>query len=500
MKFHLKPTDPAKLAVDSLIYYCWENELGNISGLPDSLLQHVKEIAAKEEFSGKESQSLSIYTKGEISAFKFLLYGLGKKEDFDIYKLYKSVASSVKKLKEGKPVSIAIKVDDYWLKKYSTEKVVKGIVEVFKLSTYQFIKFKGEEEQKKVRPIENVMICLSPSKISSGEKGMALGEIFSDAVIFARDLINEPPEITSPQYLAKIAEDLADKSRGAVKVEIYGKEEIAKFGMNAFLGVAQGSDKPPKFIHLSYKPTGSSKKIVLIGKGITFDTGGLSLKSAEHMETMKLDMSGAASILAVFKALPILSPKIEVVGLIPACENMPSGKALKPGDILKAMNGKTIEILNTDAEGRLTLADAISYANTCEKPDEIIDLATLTGACMAALGEDIAGLWGNNDKLIKNIEEAAGESAELVWKMPLFTGYKELIKSHIADVKNIQTGRYGGAITAALFLSEFVGITPWVHLDIAGPAFAENDIPLSVRGGVGFGVRMLLTYLCLNVK
>lgn len=496
MKFHLKPTDPTKLEVDSLIYYCWENEFGNISGLPNSLLIQLKAIAAKEDFTGKESQSLSIYTNGEISAFKFLLFGLGKKGDFDIFKLYNSIASSIKRVKEGKPVSVAIKADGYWLKTFSSERIVKAIVEATKLSSYQFIKFKSEEEQKKNRPIENVMICLDPPKLSGGEKGIVTGEIFSEAVIFARDLINEPPEITSPQYLTQVANELGEKSHGAVKVKIYEKEEIAKLGMNSFLGVAAGSDKPPKFIHLSYKPAGSTKKIVLIGKGITFDTGGLSLKSADGMETMKLDMSGAASVLAVFKFLPLLAPRIEVTGLIAACENMPSGKALKPGDILKALNGKTIEVLNTDAEGRLTLADALSFANLKEKADEIIDLATLTGACMVALGEDIAGLWGNDDKLNKKFEAAAEESAEPVWKMPLFSGYKELIKSHIADVKNTQTGRYGGAVTAALFLSEFVGKTPWVHLDIAGPSFTEKDTPLCAKGGVGFGVRTLLSYLC----
>ncbi len=265
--------------------------------------------------------------------------------------------------------------------------------------------------------------------------------------------------------------------------------------MNAFLGVAVGSDKPPKFIHLSYKPRRPSKKIVLIGKGITFDTGGLSLKSSEHMETMKLDMSGAAAVLAVFAAIPSLIIKSEVVGIIAACENMPSGKALKPGDILKALNGKTIEVLNTDAEGRLTLADAISYALIKEKPDEIIDLATLTGACMVALGQEIAGCFGNNDILLQNIEKHAKLTGENIWRMPLYREYSDLIKSPIADIKNIQTGRYGGAITAALFLSEFVGKTPWVHLDIAGPAYTEKDSPLTPSGGTGFGVRLLLEYL-----
>ncbi|MBI3379243.1 leucyl aminopeptidase [Candidatus Gottesmanbacteria bacterium] len=499
MKFLLKPTNPEKLEVDVLIKYCWEGEFSNVASLPKAFLDELKTLAEKEEFKGKESQTLFVYPKGDLAAYKFFLFGIGKKEEFDIYKLYKLIATSIKRVIDTKPAKIALIVDDYWMKKYPVERVIQSVVEAVNLSSYKFIKYKGEEEQKNNRPIEEVLLSLSAPKLTLGEEGMRKGEIFSNSTVFARDLINEPPEITSPSYLADVALNIAKESKNTVKVKIMDKDEIAKLGMNSFLGVASGSDKPPKFIHLSYKPAGSSKKIVLIGKGITFDTGGLSLKSAEHMETMKLDMAGAAAILAVFHAITLLNPIIEVVGLIAACENMPSGKALKPGDILKAMNGKTIEVLNTDAEGRLTLADAISYANLKEKPDEIIDLATLTGACMVALGDDIAGMWGNNTKLIDSISKSGENVGEWVWNMPLFSDYKSLIKSHIADVKNIQTGRYGGAITAALFLAEFVGDTPWVHLDIAGPAFAERDTPLSSIGGVGFGVRTLLEYILGNL-
>lgn len=494
MKFHLKPTDPGKLAVDVLICFCWENELKNLTGLPNILVENINEIAAKEDFFGKESQALLLHPKGMISSFKFLLFGLGKKDDFDLFRLYKSVAKAVKKVMAVKPVKVAFVIDEFWMKKYSVAKAVKATVESIKLANYLFNKYKSEEG-KKNKPFEDVFLCLSAPKLSQAEQGLERGETVANAVNFARDLINEPPEVTSPSFLAETAQNIASESNGNIKVKIFDKEDVAKLGMNSFLGVSLGSDKPPKFIHLSYKPSGAAKKVVLIGKGITFDTGGLSLKSAEHMETMKLDMSGAASVLGVFQAIMKLKPNIEVVGLIAACENMPSGKAAKPGDILKAMNGKFIEVLNTDAEGRLTLADAISFANLKEKPDEIIDLATLTGACMVALGEDIAGLWGNNEKLVDAVANAAKESAEYIWKMPLFKEYSELIKSHIADVKNIQTGRYGGAITAALFLNEFVGKTAWVHLDIAGPSFCEKDTPLSPAGGTGFGVRLLLEYL-----
>lgn len=495
MKFLLKPTDPSKLEIDVLICYSWEGELSVLTGLPKEFLTEVKEAAKREEFEGKEEQSLVLSGKNLISAYKFLLFGLGKKDSFDLYKLYKSVASSVKKSKESRPAKIGIVLDSFWLKKYDVSRVSQAVAEAVSLSDYHFLKYKSEEEKKKIKAIEEVILSIPPNKISQAEAGLRLAQITSNAVIFARNLINEPAEITSPSYLSEIAQNLSKETEGLVKVKIWERQEIAKFGMNSFLGVAAGSDKPPCFIRLSYKPVASRKKVVLIGKGITFDTGGLSLKSAEHMETMKVDMSGAAAVLAVFKALATLKPKIEVVGLVAACENMPSGRALKPGDILRAMNGKTIEVLNTDAEGRLTLADAISFAKTREKPDEIIDLATLTGACMVALGEEIAGLWGNNEKLLASIEKAAKDSAELLWRMPLFTEYKSLIKSHIADVKNAQTGKYGGAITAALFLAEFVGKIPWVHLDIAGPAYGEKDAPVSPKGGVGFGVRLLLEYL-----
>lgn len=493
MKFTLKPTDPSKIEADVLIQYSWEDEFG-LSGLPKNFQDEIKEIADREEFKGSQDQTLLLYPKTLIAAYKFLLFGLGKKKDFDLYKLYKSVATSIRSIQDSKPVKVAIVIDESWMKKYPVERVVKSVVESVSLASYKFMKYKGEEEQKKIRVIEEIILAVPAGKISAAEEGVRLGEIMAGATIFARDLINEPPEITSPAFLADVASDLA-KSQEGIKVKILEKEELEKLGMNSFLGVTAGSDKPPKFIRLSYKPAGASKKLVLIGKGITFDTGGLSLKSAEHMETMKLDMSGAAAVLAVFKAISALKPKVEVIGLIAACENMPSGKALKPGDILKAMNGKTIEVLNTDAEGRLTLADAISYANMREKPDEIIDLATLTGACMVALGEEIAGIWGNNEKLLSSVKKAAGEAGEMVWEMPLFSEYKPLIKSHIADVKNTQTGRYGGAITAALFLSEFAGQTAWVHLDIAGPAYAEKNTSMCCPGGVGFGVRTLLEYI-----
>lgn len=495
MKFLLKPSDPQKFENDILVFYVWEQELNHKSFLNSELTKEIRIAAQKENFRAKEGESLSISSRGLISAYKLILIGLGSREKFDLIKLYKLVAKSIRLSIEVKPVKIGLIIDDLWLKDFTVSKVIKAVIEAVSLSSYHFLKYKGTEEKGKMRPIDEIWLSVPAAKMQTAEEGKNLGQLFSESVSFARDLINEPPENTSPLFLSETAKEIAKSSDGKVKTNILDKEEIAKLGMNTFLGVSAGSDKPPKFIHLSYKPVLSKKKVVLIGKGITFDTGGLSLKGAEHMETMKSDMSGAAAVLAVFRALPKLSLKVEVIGLIAACENMPSGNALKPGDILHAMDGKTIEVLNTDAEGRLTLADAISYAKIKEKPDVVIDLATLTGACAVALGQDIAGLWSNNDELRKAIEKSALTSGEKIWYMPLEKDYQDLNKSHIADIKNIQTGRYGGAIAGALFLEKFVGQIPWVHLDIAGPAYSEKDSPLTPVGGTGFGVRLLLTYL-----
>jgi leucyl aminopeptidase len=266
-------------------------------------------------------------------------------------------------------------------------------------------------------------------------------------------------------------------------------------GMGAFLGVAAGSLQPPQFIHLTYTPSGKARRrVAVIGKGITFDAGGLDLKTADGMLRMKDDMSGAAAVLATMRALPALAPPVEVHGLIAATENMPSGSAFRPGDILKAMNGTTIEIGNTDAEGRLTLADAIAYANARIEPDEIVDLATLTGACVVALGPLCSGLLANNQALSDRLRAAADQAGERIWPLPLIEEYRDHLKSDVADLNNVGP-RGGGAITAGLFLKEFAGDTPWAHLDIAGPAFTEKDLPLAPKGATGVAVRTLLAYL-----
>ncbi|MDO8505228.1 MAG: leucyl aminopeptidase [bacterium] len=358
-------------------------------------------------------------------------------------------------------------------------------------------------------------------KLREAERGIKEGELYARATIFARELVNEPASNMTPKHLADVAREIANPSpspsptrgEGVIELKILNRAQCEKIGMGAYLGVAKGSEHEPYFLHLVWRPNVGNpksetclptgrirnpklKKIAIVGKGITFDSGGMSLKPAQYMETMKCDMAGCAAMLGVFSVIARLKPNLEVHGISAVCENMPSGRAMKPGDIVRTVSGKTIEVLNTDAEGRLTLADAFGYVNKFVKPDAMVDLATLTGACVVALGEEVTGYMGNDRALLESVKKAADGAGERVWELPLVEEYRDQIKSHIADYSNITPGRYAGAITAGLFLEAFVGKTPWVHMDIAGPAFAEKEvIPYMPKGATGFGVRTMLELL-----
>jgi leucyl aminopeptidase len=313
----------------------------------------------------------------------------------------------------------------------------------------------------------------------------------------ARDLVSEHPGYLHPRRMAEIARRSA-RSAG-IECQVLGEAEMRRLGMGGMLGVSRGSEHPAVFIHLRYRPrSGGAKrapKVVLVGKGVTFDTGGISLKQADGMEAMKADMSGSAAVLATLLALPELGIPVEVHGLLLMVENMPDGRAIRPGDILRIHNGKTVEIKSTDAEGRLILADGLSWDCRRLKPDYLLDLATLTGACMVALGPGCAGVMGNDERFIRRLLQSAAEAGEKMWQLPLFPEYREHIRSDVADVKNSGI-RYGGAITAGLFLQEFVEPgTPWIHLDIAGPAYYENGFGYAPKGATGHGVRTLLQFL-----
>jgi leucyl aminopeptidase len=356
------------------------------------------------------------------------------------------------------------------------------------LGAYKFNRHmtKKDEEQ----DVDKLTLLESDeSRLKAARQGMERGRIIAEATNLARDMVNEPANFMTPSHMAEVARDIANKY--GLEIEVWEREQMEKNKMGALLGVAQGTKEKPKFIMLSYKGNPSKKGAVgFVGKGLTFDSGGISLKTQEWMSDMKGDMAGGADVIAAIGAAAALKLKINLTAIVPATENLPGGRALKPGDVLKASNGKTIEVLNTDAEGRLILSDALSYA-VKNHLSPLIDLATLTGACHVALGDIYAGVFSNNQALADKVVSAGSEAGEMLWQLPLPEEYKELNKSDLADVKN-SGGRYGGAITAALFLQEFVSDTPWVHIDIAGPFMSEKNKGVLVKGATGFGVRTLV--------
>lgn len=377
----------------------------------------------------------------------------------------------------------------------STADCAQAAAEAVHYAMYAYDRFKKPAEG--AVKIEHVIFVVENGRdVLLAQKGFDRAENIMHGVTLGRNLVNTPAEHMHPDELVATARSIARRSKGAIKVRVLDREQCEKRGMGAYLAVAKGSAFPPQFIHLEYTPkTKARKTLAVVGKGITFDSGGLSLKPADGMMTMKCDMGGAATVLGLFSVLADLTPRVHIHGIIAACENMPSGTAMRPGDIVTAMNGKTIEILNTDAEGRLTLADALSYAVEL-KSNAIVDLATLTGACVVALGEEITGAMGTDDTLMDAILASAERSGEKMWEMPLPARYRSLIESDVADLRNIATSRYGGSLTAGLFLREFVDNTPWIHLDIAGPAFAEKPLASYIgKGGTGHGVRTLVELL-----
>jgi len=355
------------------------------------------------------------------------------------------------------------------------------------MAAYRFGRYKADA---KACRIESIAVVGGGGVAADAQRGLDRGARLAEAVAFARDLVNEPAAAMTPTRLAEVAADIAEE--GGLALTVLDEVAIAGERLGGLLGVSLGSEQPPRLIELVYDPPeGVVGSLAIVGKGITFDSGGLSIKSADGMETMKTDKSGAAAVLGAMSVIAALAPPVKVIAIVPATENMPGGGAVKPGDVLEIRNGKTVEVLNTDAEGRLVLADGLSLAVEAGV-DAIVDLATLTGACVVALGRKVAGLMGNHDGWVEHVRQAADRAGEAVWPLPLPDDYRRLIDSDVADVKNIGSGRYAGALTAGLFLKEFVGDVPWAHLDIAGPARSEEDEGYLQKGGTGFGVRTLV--------
>ena len=440
-------------------------------------------VIKKDKFEAKFGHTYLLPTYGKIPANKVLVVGLGDKEKFNPNKLRELSAKIIKKAECIKAKKICIDLGKLEFDgSESGEMVAEGAL----IGEYSFDKYKTDKS--KVHVEEFILVEKDETKFTRLKDGVDKGVKIANAMNFARNLSNEPAQYATPSKLAEIAKKIE-----GVKTKVYEKEEIEKMGMGAFLAVAKGSSQAPKFIHIKYTPANPKKKIALVGKGITFDSGGYDIKPPSSMLTMKDDMSGSACVLSIMNTLRLFNPNVEVHGIIATCENMVNGSAYKPGDILTARNNKTIEVDNTDAEGRLTLADALCYA--CELGvDEVIDIATLTGACMVALGTQAAGIMGNSQELIDKLIKVGDSHGERFWQLPMYEEYKDGLKSDVADMRNTGS-RYGGASAAGVFLKEFVKDVDWVHLDIAGVAFLDKQQKELTKGATGAGVRTLLNYI-----
>ena len=476
---------------DALVVTIYEGEKaddGALKELDERTGGIVSEMLGTDEMRGKQSDTVYIYRPGNIRAERLLLVGAGKREDFSLDTIRKVTGSAARFLRGKGARSMAILRRSQLEIGNSAQAAVEGVL----LGLFEPDMYKTENKEER-RIDQLILLAAAAGSEDALSEGVERGRIIGEAVNFARELSNEPSSTLTPTELAERAKETA--TRFGLDIDVLDEARMKELGMGALLGVARGSDEPAKMIVLRHMGNEDDSNIIaIVGKGITFDSGGISIKPAEGMEKMKYDMSGAAATLAAMRAIAQLKPKANVIGVMPTTENMPSGRAYKPGDVLRAMSGKTIEVINTDAEGRLILADAISYARKLGAT-KIIDLATLTGAVSIALGAINVAILGNDQLFVDEIRGAAREVGERFWQLPMDKDYREMIKSDIADIKN-SSGRNAGTITAAYFLREFAEDTPWVHLDIAGTAWENERKPYMSKGPTGVAIRTLINYVC----
>jgi len=461
---------------------------GDTASIDRTLGGAISQLMAQGEIKGKLNEITIIHSLGKLPAARVVVTGLGKQPELSQDKVRGAVAETCRLLRQKGVDSIATMAQGAGIAGISPERAAQAVTEGALLGTYSFRRhITKEAEHGEIKQL--TIVAGGKTELPGLEQGCNKGRVLAEATNLARDMVNEPANYMTPTHMAETAARLAEDY--GLEISVLEREQMQELGMGALLGVAQGSRQPPKFIVLHYRGGDSTETdVALVGKGITFDSGGISIKPSEKMDEMKGDMAGGAAIMAAMSAIAQLKPRINVTALIPATENLPSDSALKPGDILTAIDGKTIEIVSTDAEGRLILADALGYAQKF-KPKFIIDVATLTGACRVALGNLCSGAFANNQELVDKVIAAGAEAGELIWQMPMYEQYKEQNKSDVADIKNVG-GKYAGAITAAQFLAEFVGDTPWVHLDIAGTNLSEKERGYLVKGATGVPVRTLV--------
>lgn len=495
MNFSFVSGDAVRAGGAMLVIPLFEGDLGEtapavLADADKALEGKLRAAANQEGFKGKVDQTLVLHTLGKLPTERVVLLGLGPRAKFNPEVLRLAAGRAAKTAQKLKATDLTFNVPDT----AAAVELVRAITEGLLLGVYKFDRYKtGTKDEKKAPALGEVRLAVQGvSRSRVLDAAVELGRRVAEATNWARDLVNEPPNVVHPERLAQAAQEVSKEA--GLKVTIGGRREIERLSMGMFLGVAQGSAHEPKLIHLSYVPKNPKDArrapLALVGKAITFDSGGLSLKPADAMIDMKTDMAGSAAVLGAMRVIGELKPPFPVHAFIGACENMPSGTAYRPGDILTSRLGKTVEITNTDAEGRLVLGDILTWA--CEhKPAAVIDLATLTGACVIALGNYIVGTFGDHDATVEDVLKAAKAAGEELWRMPVAEQQKDALRSEVADMKN-SGERWGGAINAALFLKEFVGDTPWVHLDIAGPSTSPKERGYFNKGATGVGVRTLV--------
>ncbi len=475
----------------------FEEDKDDYKNLSLALAEEIQEAIKKKRFSKKFGEMYST-TVADITARKIIVTGLGKKKDLTLEKARQLMGKLVSAAKGGKFVSLSTNIVQVVnsAAKFNEELLGRAVAEGLLLADYHFAKYLSEEKRGEKKPIDTVLLQWG-GKEENFNKGLKTGRVIAESSNFVRDLVNEPASVANSVYLEKVAKNLAT-GYSSIKLKVLDKAELQKEGLNALLGVNAGSDNPPKLLLLEYRGAGNGKFTALVGKGITFDSGGYDLKPPRYMQDMKSDKAGGAAVMGTIKVAAELGLKQNLIGVIPVCENLISGSAQKPGDIVKAYNGKTIEIGDTDAEGRLILADALAYTEKKYSPEEIIDLATLTGACVVALGYYAAGMMGKDEKLIKELQSAGEESGDRVWPLPFYEDYQDWMDGTLADLNNISEkgkGYEAGSITGGVFLGKFVDKAKWVHIDIAGSSYWYVEGAYFGKGATGSGVRLLSYYL-----
>lgn len=510
MKVILSTTAPSQIETECLVVPVLDTEEGKGNKpapvVSDAAITTIASQFGAAELTGKLFETVLVYNPQGVKAKRVLFIGGGKAKNFTIVELRKVAGTAVRQMKPKQIKSFAICAPETWegradsnahstfvFERGDINDAIRSIAEGGIIADFDADYYRSDRKDQKLDTM--TIVARNGSDTKAFERAIDEGRVIAESQNFARDLVNEPSNRMTPTIMAERAQKMAQEV--GLKFEAYGPDKIKQLKMGAFWGVAQGSDEEPRLIVMTYEPQGGAAKnapvLGLVGKGITFDTGGISIKPSDGMEKMKYDMAGGAAMIGAMRAIALLRPSMKVIGIVCATENMPSGKAQKPGDVQFAMNGKSIEIITTDAEGRLVLADGLCYARELGAT-HLIDAATLTGACMVALGSVNAGVFCNNEQYFEEFAQALKRSGEKMWRLPLDAEYNDLIKSEIADMKNTG-GRWGGAITAALLLQEFVEDKPWLHLDIAGTAWVEDSKPFIAKGPSGIAVRSIVEFV-----